>query len=122
MDNTLSYPITTAVMARKAAYVDPATGVAVVPNAAKVKCLGLFTLDVAAAEGMAPVQTAGIAPAVFGAAADFGASLTTDAQGRLVTAAGASGDKVWCVGFSEAKVAQADDIADVRIHPHLVVI
>ena len=121
MDKILSYPITTAVAARKAAYIDPATGVASVPNVATAKCLGLFDLDVAAAEGQAPVAIEGIRPAIFGAAASFGDSLANDAQGRLVPASGAAGTKVWCVGFSESKVAQADDIGDVRVHPHQVV-
>lgn len=121
MENVFSYPIATAVVARKAAYVDPATGVAAVPNVAGAKCLGLFDLDVAAAEGNAPVATEGLRPALFGGAVNFHDSLTTDAQGRLVVAAGAAGTKVWCVGFSESKVAQADDIGDVRIHPHQVV-
>lgn len=122
MDNILSYPIGTDVTARKAAYVDPTTGVAVVPNTAAAKCLGLFAQDVKAAETQAAVAIEGIHSAIFGAAASFGDSLTNDASGRLVTASGSAGTKVWCVGYSEAKVAQADDIGDVRIHPHQVTI
>lgn len=122
MNNILSYPIATDVKALYAAIVDSATGVAAIPNVAKAKCLGLFDLDVAAAEGQAPVAIEGIRSAVFGAAANFHDSLTNDNQGRLVPASGAGGDKVWCVGYAESKVAQAGDIGDVRIHPHQVVI
>lgn len=121
MDIALSYPIGTAVVARKAAYVDPATGIAAVPNVAGAKCAGLFTVDTAAAEGFANVAKEGIQPALFGSAANYQDSLTVDAQGRLVPASGSAGTKVWCVAISEAKVAQADDIGDVYIHPHMVV-
>ena len=122
MELTVSYAIAVAAVANKAAYVDPTTGIAAVPSVAKAKCLGIFPTDVLAAEGYAPVKTAGIQSAIFGASASFGDSLTVDAYGRLVPASGSSGDKVWCVGYSEGLVLQAGDIGDMRIHPHLVVI
>lgn len=119
---TLNVPITAAAVAMKAAYEDPDTGVAVVPNVAKAKCVGLFVEDTAAAAGQAALQTEGVVPAIAGAACKIGDSLTNDNQGRLVPAAGAGGDKVWCVGFSRSVVAQAGDFLDVLIHPHQVVI
>ena len=119
---TLNAPIAAAVTGKKAAYEDPATGVATVPNVAKVKCLGLFVEDTAANAGMAAIAVEGVQPAIAGAAANINDSLMNDNQGRLVPAAGAAGEKVWCVGFSRSVVTAAGDELDVLIHPHLVVI
>lgn len=119
---TLSAPITTDVTAKLAAYEDPATGVATVPNVAKAKCLGIFVEDTAANAGQAAIAVEGVQPAIAGAAVNFNDSLTNDNQGRLVTAAGAAGEKVWCVGFSRSVVTAAGDELDVLIHPHVVTI
>lgn len=119
---TLSAPITANVTAKKAAYEDPATGVATVPNVAKAKCLGVFVEDTSSTAGQAALAVEGVQPAIAGAAAGFNDSLTNDNQGRLVPAAGAAGEKVWCVGFSRSVVTAAGDELDVLIHPHQVVI
>jgi hypothetical protein len=119
---TLSAPIAAAVSGKKLAYEDPATGVASNPNVAKAKCMGVFPEDVAASEGMAPVQVEGVQEVIAGGAISIGDSVTCDNTGRAVTAAGAGGEKVWCVGFARTKVTTAGDIVDVLIHPHLVVI
>jgi len=119
---TLSVLITAAILAKRAVYEDPDTGVAVNPNVAGVKCLGICTEDTAAAAGYAPVQVEKIAPAVFGGAVKIGDSLATDNQGRMVKAAGSAGDTIWCLGFSRSVIAQAGDEGDVLIHPHQVTI
>jgi hypothetical protein len=119
---TLNVPITTDVTAMHAAYEDPATGVAVVPNVAKAKCIGIFVEDTLAAAGLAAVATEGVQPAVAGAALAINDSVTTDNQGRMVVAAGAGGDKVWCIGFARNVVTAAGDTVDILINPHLVVI
>ncbi len=119
---TLSAPITADITAKHAAYEDPATGVAVVPNVAKAKCIGLFVEDTLAAAGEAAIQVAGVAPAVAGAACSINDSLTPDNQGRMVPASGAAGEKVWCVGYSRNTVTLAGDELDVLIAPHQVVI
>ena len=119
---TLNAPIAAAVTAKKLAYEDPATGVAAVPNVAKAKCIGVFVEDTAAEAKLAPIAVEGVQPVIAGAAVDFNDSVTTDNQGRVVKAAGAGGDKVWCIGFSRGVVAAAGDELDVLIHPHQVVI
>ncbi|WP_257311120.1 hypothetical protein [Geothrix fuzhouensis] len=119
---TLNAPIATNITAMKAAYEDPATGVAAIPAVAKVKCIGLFVDDTLATAGEAAIQTAGVAPAVAGGALNINDSVATDNQGRMVVAAGAGGEKVWCVGFARNAVTTAGDTVDILIHPHQVVI
>lgn len=119
---TLNAPITADVTAMKAAYEDPATGVAVVPNVAKAKCIGIFVEDTKASAGQVAIATEGVQPAVAGGALSINDSVATDNQGRVVLAAGAGGEKVWCIGFARNAVTTAGDIVDVLIHPHQVVI
>ncbi len=119
---TLNAPITTNISSMLAAYEDPATMLAAEAGAAGAKCLGLFVDDTLATAGEAAIQVAGVAPAVGGGAWAFNDSLATDNQGRLITAAGASGAKVWCLGFARSVITAAGDIGDVLIHPHEIVI
>lgn len=119
---TLSSPIATDVQAKHAAVLDPATGLASVPNVAKVKCAGMFIEDTLAATGIASLQLEHVTDAVMGAPCSYDDSLTNDALGRLVPASGNPGDKVWCLGFARGKATAAGDIIDVLIQRHLVVI
>ncbi|MDR3684771.1 MAG: hypothetical protein P4L11_13670 [Geothrix sp.] len=119
---TLNAPITTNISAMLAAYEDPATGVASVAAVAGAKCLGLFVDDTLASAGEAAIQVERVAPAVGGGAWAFNDSLATDNQGRLVTAAGASGAKVWCLGFARSVITTDGDIGDVLIHAHEITI
>lgn len=118
----LSVPISTDVQAKRVAYEDPDTGVAEVADVAGRKCVGLFVEDTRLEAGLAAIQVTKVAPATFGGAVKINDSLMSDSQGRLVKATGATGDKVWCLGFSRSVIAQAGDEGEVLIQPHEVVI
>jgi hypothetical protein len=117
---TLSAPLSADVNRRLAATLNPATGMAAIAGAA-AKCLGIFVDDVTLASGEeAGIQVEGVAPCIYGGAASYLDSLMTDAAGRMVTAAGAAGAHVWCLGLAVSPGTQAGDLGDILLAPHLM--
>jgi hypothetical protein len=78
--------------------------------------MGVTTDIAAAADERVDVVRTGITPVEYGGAVTRGAPLTSDAQGRAVTAAPAAGANVRIIGYAEVSGA-AGDIGSVLISP-----
>lgn len=90
-------------------------GIVQVAGAATDKSVGV-TQDLAAADGdRTDVQHSGIAWVTAGAAIAVGDPLTSDASGRVITAAPAGGANVRVVGYALEDAAAAGDVINVQL-------